>query len=363
MPRTRLPLVLLGLSAIVPLTLAQTYCNATSLCPESAPCCSEYGYCGSGTFCLGGCEPMHSFSPTSCRPNPICQSMTTTFANDVSRIQQVASEWNGNASAYDWYVNSGQIIPSSDGIKLVLNETNGGTKISSTRYVHYGKIDFVLETSKWPGVVTAAITMSDVKDEIDWEFTGSNTTLAQTNYWFMGIANYSDSQGLSVDVSSDTSANYHTYTFDWQEDYLNWMIDGNVVRSLQKQSTLSSDGTTYKYPTTPSQIQISIWPAGINTSAEGTIAWAGGMINWQDPDYVANGYFWNTIQSVTITCADDPNQASNTTGWAYSDSKGQTVPTVYDTTASLLINGGGRTTMSWTMYAVGVFTILMTMLL
>jgi hypothetical protein len=54
----------------------------------------------------------------------------------------------------------------------------GGTKISSTRYIQYGTIDFVLreskgdgvlctllmpETSKWPGVITAAITMSDVK--------------------------------------------------------------------------------------------------------------------------------------------------------------------------------------------------------
>jgi len=56
----------------------------------------------------------------------------------------------------------------------------GGTRISSTRYVHYGTIDFVLsklvfqlktltlsEASRWAGVVSAAITMSDVKDEID----------------------------------------------------------------------------------------------------------------------------------------------------------------------------------------------------
>jgi hypothetical protein len=52
--------------------------------------------------------------------------------------------------------------------------------VSSTRYVHYGTIDFVLsklvfryemliliEASRWAGVVSAAITMSDVKDEID----------------------------------------------------------------------------------------------------------------------------------------------------------------------------------------------------
>ena len=65
---------------------------------------------------------------------------------------------------------------------------SGGTLLSSTRYIHYGTIDFVMrepglswvqqcmtevqltvaESSKWVGVITAAITMSDVKDEIDF---------------------------------------------------------------------------------------------------------------------------------------------------------------------------------------------------
>lgn len=33
----------------------------------------------------------------------------------------------------------------------------------------------------------------------------------------------------------------------------------------------------------------SLWPAGINTSAPGTVQWAGGMINWNDPDYQSAG--------------------------------------------------------------------------
>lgn len=72
-----------------------------------------------------------------------------------------------------------------------------------------------------------------------------------------------------------------------------------------------------KYPSTPSRIQISIWPAGISTSAQGTIDWAGGLINWQDPDYTTNGYFWNTVQSVDVTCATDGSISSGTTGYMY----------------------------------------------
>lgn len=88
-------------------------------------------------------------------------------------------------------VNTGSLVadPNGQGVRLTLSESDSGTKISSTRYVHYGTIDFVLESSKWAGVVTAAITMSDVKDEIDWEWPGTTTDAAQTNYWFMGIAN------------------------------------------------------------------------------------------------------------------------------------------------------------------------------
>ncbi|KAK8844802.1 hypothetical protein IAR55_006652 [Kwoniella newhampshirensis] len=334
-----------ALLTLIPHVTAQG-CNATSPCPSTAPCCSEYGFCGSGTYCLGGCEPLYSYKPTSCRPDPICVSGETSFT-DLSRVQQNATAYNGNATAYDWVVNTGTVVvdPNGQGTRLTLTQNNGGTKLSSTRYMHYGSIDFVLETSKWAGVVTAAITMSDVKDEIDWEWPGATTDAVQTNHWFMGIANYSATEGASVPVSSDTSSNFHTYSFDWHEEYLNWMIDGNVVRTLFKQDTLSAGGSRYQYPSTPSRIQISIWPAGISSSAQGTIDWAGGLIDWSDPDYVSNGYFWNTFQSVKMSCAtDEGNQTIGvgTTGWTYGGNDSTGVPIVTTTNASILLSGSER---------------------
>ena len=44
-----------------------------------------------------------------------------------------------------------------------------------------------MKTGRWGGVVTAFITMSDVKDEIDWEFPGANTTAGQSNFFYQGI--------------------------------------------------------------------------------------------------------------------------------------------------------------------------------
>lgn len=85
---------------------------------------------------------------------------------------------------------------------------------------------------------------------------------------------------------TDTYANYHDYTIDWQPEVLRFLIDDKEVRSIKKADTLK-DGV-YQYPTTPARIQLSIWPAGISSMPQGTVQWAGGMINWQDPDYLAN---------------------------------------------------------------------------
>jgi beta-glucanase (GH16 family) len=43
-----------------------------------------------------------------------------------------------------------------------------------------------VKTGRWGGVVTAFITMSNIKDEIDWEFPGANTTNGQTNFFWQG---------------------------------------------------------------------------------------------------------------------------------------------------------------------------------
>nr|ODO04124.1 hypothetical protein L204_00479 [Cryptococcus depauperatus CBS 7855] len=235
-------------------------------------------------------------------------------------------------------VNTGSLVPDRDGARLILKQDNAGTKISSTRYIHYGTVDFTLESSKWAGVVTAAITMSDVKDEIDWEWPGTNVSTVQTNYWFLGVANYSATEGASSSISSDASANFHTYTFEWQQDYINWIIDGTVVRTVKKADTLSPDGSQYKFPSTPSRVQISIWPAGTSANAPGTISWAGGLIDWSNGDYVSNGYFWNTLKSVKITCGQGEQGGDGVTGWAYQGNDTSRVPMVSMTNASTLIS-------------------------
>ena len=60
-----------------------------------------------------------------------------------------------------------------------------------------------------------------------------------------------------------------------------------------------------------------MWPAGIEGTSQGTVQWAGGMINWNDPDYVAAGHFYTLIKSVNITCNDPATPSSNVTSYVY----------------------------------------------
>lgn len=333
--------VLLALAAGV--ARATSTCNVTSPCSLStAPCCSEFGFCGTNNFCLGGCNPYASKSLSSCRPEPLCQDSQYTFT-DQSRILSNSTLFDGNSSKYDWVIDKGSIQNNNGDVVLVLTQTNGGTRLSSTRYVYYGTINAKLKTGRWGGVVTAFITMSDIKDEIDWEFPGATTTSGQSNYFWQGVIP-DKTQGQTHDGLSDTYSNYHDYTIDWQPDQLTWSIDGKVVRTLKKTDTIGADGVA-RYPSTPSRIQLSIWPAGIAGTPQGTVTWAGGMINWNDADYKSAGHFYASFNQVTIKCstASAAPTGSNITSYVYSGSKNQSsTPTIIYSNHSTLLNGASH---------------------
>jgi beta-glucanase (GH16 family) len=83
---------------------------------------------------------------------------------------------------------------------------------------------------------------------------------------------------------------------DWQPDTLTFSIDGATVRTVKKSDTQDAGGADgFKYPSTPARIQLSIWPGGAPTEAPGTIQWAGGPIDFSNPDYASAGHFYATV--------------------------------------------------------------------
>ncbi|KAF7980556.1 hypothetical protein HWV62_37711 [Athelia sp. TMB] len=336
------------LAALVTVT-AQASCSVDNLCPAATPCCSEFGFCGTGYYCLGGCNPLASNTLTSCMPNPVCQSANHTFP-DNSRIWPNITTYQGNSSAYDWTLDKGNIVntnTSGGELALILTESNGGTRLSSTKYVHYGTITArALTPSMFPD-----ISMSDIKDEIDWEFPGTAITEGQTNYFWQGVIP-TTTNGNTTDGLSNTYKNYHDYTIDWQPEALTWKVDGVTVRTLKASDAMN--GTISQYPNTPSRIQVSLWPGGISSEPAGTVAWAGGtfpflylrMIDWSQ---TTNGQFEALVSSISIECADSTSTPSNSTGYVYEKDTSTDTPGITYTSATTLLGGASNTSGSGTM--------------
>ena len=45
-----------------------------------------------------------------------------------------------------------------------------------------------------------------------------------------GAIDFTSNQGLGVDMGQDMTADFHTYSIDWQPGSLKWLIDGKVTQ-------------------------------------------------------------------------------------------------------------------------------------
>ncbi|SMN18185.1 similar to Saccharomyces cerevisiae YEL040W UTR2 Chitin transglycosylase that functions in the transfer of chitin to beta(1-6) and beta(1-3) glucans in the cell wall [Maudiozyma saulgeensis] len=301
---------------------AEVYtCNATVSCPEEYPCCSQYGQCGTGEYCLSNCNPIFSYEYDACLPEPVCKDISTKFDNYTSKVANI-NTFLGNASEADWLY-TGTVLDYDDegSMILAMPKNSGGTVLTSSRDVWYGKISARLKSSHLAGVITAFIVFSGVQDELDFEWVGADLNTVQTNYYWQGLLDYHNSANIST---NDTFDNYHTYEIDWHEDYTTWSIDGVIGRTLLRNETWNETLQAYKYPQTPSRIHLSIWPGGNATNAPGTIAWAGGEIDWDADDITDPGYYYAIVNEINVTCYDAPSGTSQNGTESYIYKNGDT---------------------------------------
>lgn len=87
----------------------------------------------------------------------------------------------------------------------------------------------------------------------------------------------------------------------------------------------------WNFPQTPARIQLSIWPGGLASNGQGTIDWAGGLINWNSQDIQQYGYDYAQFESVTVACYNATSPPGTNTGTSYYyDSYAGTNNTVVD---------------------------------
>jgi hypothetical protein len=98
---------------------------------------------------------------------------------------------------------------------------------------------------------------------------------------------------------------------------ITWSIDGQVGRTKKRSDTWNATSNQWMYPQTPARVQLSLWPAGLSSNGQGTVDWAGGLVDWNSADIKNNGYYYASFESVTMSCYNSTSAPGTNKGTSY----------------------------------------------
>lgn len=167
--------------------------------------------------------------------------------------------------------------------------------METDKYMLFGRIDVVFKAAPGNGIISSIVLQSKDRDEIDWEWLGFDNANAQSNYFSKGNDAIFNRGGIHP-VSNPTGA-FHKYSIEWTKTAVKWIIDDQVVRTLEA-AKVGSD-----YPQSPMQVKIGSWCAGLPESRAGTREWAGGLTDFSKGPF--NSYY-KSIKIVDYAGGDGP---------------------------------------------------------
>ena len=212
---------------------------------------------------------------TSCNP-----LNSTTCSTDTALGMNYTFDFTQNsASPAIWNTTAGTINYGVNGAAFTMNERGDSPTIQSEFYIFFGVVEVIMKAATGQGVISSIVLESDDLDEVDWEFLGGNTTHAETNYFGKGnTTSYDRAIYYPVD---NPQANFHNYTTKWTADKIEWYIDNTVVRTL---AYADANGGK-NFPQTPMNVRLGIWAGGDPKNPNGTIEWAGGLVDYSKGPY------------------------------------------------------------------------------
>ncbi|RMZ82970.1 hypothetical protein DV737_g1833, partial [Chaetothyriales sp. CBS 132003] len=226
-----------------------------------------------GTVALLGLLPaVYSQTYTDCSPlNKTCppdQGLgISNYTIDFTSSMMSDRVWNTTA---------GSISYDDDGAQFVISQRGDAPTVKTNFYIFFGQVEVHLKAAKGQGIVSSIVLQSDDLDEVDWEWIGGNSTHLQTNYFGKGnTTSYDRAKWIAVDDPQD---NFHNYTVNWTSEKLEWYVDTKLIRTLDYSD---ADGG-HTFPQTPCDVRLGIWAGGDPKNANGTIEWAGGVVDYDD---------------------------------------------------------------------------------
>ena len=220
-----------------------------------------------------------------------CFPMNKTCPADPAFGMDLNFNFNQTPKFEVWETKVGPVTwDKNNGAGFKITKQGDAPTIRSKFYYFGGRTEVIMKAAKGTGIISSVMMLSDNLDEIDWEFFGTNKTIAQTNYYGKGFIP-DKTNGRYHEIAGSVVDDYHNYTSIWTKDVLDFYIDGNLVRTL-----LSKDANdTYYYPQTPMRLSIGIWAGGDPRMPKGTREWAGG-----DTDY-SQGPFEMWVKSAHVS--------------------------------------------------------------
>lgn len=220
------------------------------------------------------CDPTKR---TDCPPDPALGTQHTWYFNETldPRI---------------WNMETGDIVYTPEGAEFTIHNPGQSTLLTSNFYIFFGVVESWVKMATGQGIVSSVVLESDDLDEIDWEWVGYNMSEVQSNFYGKGnTTTWNRGRYHHVPNAADEFHNYTTY---WDHEKLQWWIDGSLHRQVNYGDALAVYGKNF--PQSPSQVKISNWPAGLPSNDQGTIAWAGGLVDYSQAPFTM------TVQSVRV---------------------------------------------------------------
>ncbi|KLU83023.1 extracellular cell wall glucanase Crf1 [Magnaporthiopsis poae ATCC 64411] len=195
----------------------------------------------------------------------------------------MAHNWNFNTTPAGWETKVRPVTyDNNNGASFTITKQGESPTIRSTYYIFFGRVEIIAKAAPGVGMISSMMLLSDDLDEIDWEFLGINSTHALTNYFGKGIEDFT--KGEYYPVKGGVQADFHNYTTLWTKDRLDWIIDGQIVRTLLPKDA----NNTYNYPQTPMRLSMGIWASSDPRLPKGTQEWGGGASDFSKGPFSMN---------------------------------------------------------------------------
>lgn len=131
------------------------------------------------------------------------------------------------------------------GLVLFVTGETDAPNVEVPKHIFFGRVDVEMRSAPGPGIVTTLILTSPDLNEVSFEWTGANDKTVQTS--FLSKANVTLYDRVLYHPVDTSSTNFHTYSFSWGTRWLQWLVDGNVIRTInyRKEDDNTSNGFPY----------------------------------------------------------------------------------------------------------------------